>query len=80
VCHEGACLDPPGEGEPCTEECAGNLQCVYNDQAMLVCSPRAPDGSACAVDDECASGHCAGADPMTGAMGSCAVDTTCDGM
>lgn len=76
---DGTCVRVPGAGEPCEFRCEGGLYCADGDGGST-CAALQDDGASCAGGYECASGRCDGADPRSGARGTCtSLAGYCDG-
>ncbi|MGE0398106.1 MAG: hypothetical protein AB7T06_15500 [Kofleriaceae bacterium] len=74
---DGECMPMPAEGDPCDDNCPGDLICDADiGSGMETCRPARPDGEQCNLDDQCASDYC---DRASGS-GVCGVEpVTCDG-
>lgn len=89
-CASGYCAGPdasgdrtcarlPSVGEACGDRCAAGAWC-RRVSGVGVCTTAAADGTACGVDEECASGACVGAAPLLERAGVCGAPAPwCDG-
>ena len=71
--QEGVCTAEPGDGDPCSGECAEGFRCISGH-----CQPLGANGAGCDSDNDCLSDHCE--QPTPSSSGTCGTSTACDGI